>query len=64
MTRQASFWATVRAVLSGLLGVRKNSAYEEDARSLNPLAVVIAGLIAGAVFILVILAVVTLVLAE
>lgn len=64
MARQAGFWATVRAVLSGLIGVRKNSSYEEDARSLNPLAVVIAGLIGAALFILVILTVVALVLAE
>jgi len=50
--RQASFWATVKAVLWSFLGVRKRSAYHEDAESLNPLAVIITGVVGGILFVL------------
>nr|WP_216661892.1 DUF2970 domain-containing protein [Niveibacterium sp. COAC-50] len=43
--------ATLRAVLWSFIGVRKRQDYQQDASSLNPLAVVVAGLIAGALFI-------------
>jgi len=38
-------------VLWSFIGVRKRQDYQQDASSLNPLAVVVAGLIAGAMFI-------------
>lgn len=47
-----SFGATVKAVLWSFFGVRKNSAYEEDTATLNPLHVVIAGVIAAVLFVL------------
>ncbi len=50
-TRRAGFLATLRAVLWSFIGVRKRQDYQQDASSLNPLAVVVAGLIAGALFI-------------
>lgn len=50
--RRAGFWATLRAVLWSFIGVRKRSAYQEDATSLDPKAVVLAGLLAGLVFVL------------
>jgi len=49
--RRAGFLATLRAVLWSFIGVRKRQDYQQDASSLNPLAVVVAGLIAGAMFI-------------
>ena len=61
--RQAGFWATMRAVLWSFFGVRKRQAYLDDAGSLNPLAVVVAGVLAGAIFIVTIVVVVQLVLA-
>ncbi|QSI77612.1 MULTISPECIES: DUF2970 domain-containing protein [Niveibacterium] len=50
-TPRAGFLATLRAVLWSFIGVRKRQDYQQDASSLNPLAVVVAGLIAGALFI-------------
>lgn len=61
-TGRAGFWATIRAVLWSFVGIRRRSGYQDDARSLDPKAVVVAGLIAGAVFVLAIVMVVKLVL--
>ncbi len=61
--RQMSFAATVKAVLWSFFGVRKNSAYEEDAQTLNPLHVIIAGIIAAVIFVLGLLMIVKLVVA-
>ncbi|NMG63933.1 DUF2970 domain-containing protein [Azoarcus indigens] len=55
---RAGFLATLRAVLWSFLGVRKRRGYQEDANSLDPKAVIVAGLIAGLVFVLVLVAVV------
>ncbi|MBR7800744.1 DUF2970 domain-containing protein [Undibacterium fentianense] len=49
--RKASFLATVKAVLWSFLGIRKKSGYEEDAAQLNPIHIVIAGLIGAGIFI-------------
>ena len=54
--RQAGFFATIRAVLWSFLGVRKKQAYQEDAASLNPKAVIVAGILAGVIFVLSIVA--------
>lgn len=61
---RAGFWATIRAVLWSFVGIRRRSAYHDDARSLDPKAVVVAGLIAGVVFVLVLVMVVRLVLPD
>ena len=56
--RKASFLATMKAVFWSFFGVRKRSDYEKDAANLNPVHVIIAGLIGAALFIgLIILAV-------
>lgn len=60
--RRAGFLATLRAVLWSFFGVRKRHAHLEDAGSLNPLAVVVAGVLAGVVFVITIVLVVQLVL--
>jgi hypothetical protein len=56
--RKASFGATLKAVLWSFFGVRKRSAYEKDAQHLNPVHVIIAGILAAAVFIGVLLLIV------
>ena len=62
--RPMSFLATVKAVMWSFFGVRKNSAYEEDTAKLNPLHVIIAGVIAAIIFILTLLSVVKMVVAK
>jgi hypothetical protein len=48
---KASFGATLMAVIWSFTGLRRRSDFERDAQTLNPLYVVIAGLVAVAVFI-------------
>ena len=50
--RRAGFWATLRAVLWSFIGIRKRRGYQEDATSLDPKAVIVAGLLAGLIFVL------------
>ena len=49
--RRGSFLRTAQAVAWSFFGVRKAADYAQDVGQLNPLHVVIAGLIAVAVFI-------------
>jgi hypothetical protein len=56
--RRASFLATMKAVFWSFFGVRKRRDYERDAANLNPVHVIIAGLIGAAIFIGLLLAVV------
>ena len=62
--RRMSFVATVKAVLWSFFGVRKNSAYEEDTQNLNPVHVIIAGIIAAVLFVLALLLLVKIVVAK
>lgn len=62
--RPMSFLATMKAVMWSFFGVRKNSAYEEDTAKLNPLHVIIAGVIAAIIFILTLLLIVKMVVAK
>jgi len=50
--RDAGFLETVRAVLWSFFGVRGKSDYEKDSARLNPVHVIIAGVIAAALFVL------------
>ncbi len=50
-----------KAVFWSFFGVRRRSDYESDARSLKPLDVIAAGLVAAAVFVLVLFGIVKLV---
>lgn len=50
--REASFVDTMRAVLWSFFGVRRKSDYERDAARLNPVHVIIAGVIAAVLFVL------------
>lgn len=49
--RNASFGATMKAVFWSFFGVRKRKDYERDAANLNPIHVIIAGLIGVVIFI-------------
>ena len=57
----AGFGQTARAVLWSFFGVRRRVDYEKDAAQLNPVFVIIAGLIAAALFVALLLVVVNLV---
>ncbi|MES2320527.1 MAG: DUF2970 domain-containing protein [Pseudomonadota bacterium] len=49
--RKLSFGATMKAVFWSFLGIRKRSDYERDASGLNPVYVIVAGLIGVLLFI-------------
>ncbi|WP_334187030.1 DUF2970 domain-containing protein [Noviherbaspirillum sp.] len=62
--RKASFGATVKAVLWSFFGVRKRSDYEKDTQQLNPVHVIIAGIVAAAIFVAILLLIVNAVVAN
>jgi Protein of unknown function (DUF2970) len=62
--RKMSFGATVKAVLWSFFGVRKKSGYDEDTQKLNPVHVIIAGIIAAVLFVLGLLMIVKMVVAK
>ena len=51
--RKGSFGQTLRAVAWSFFGVRKSSEHEKDVSQLNPLHVIVAGIVGAAVFVLV-----------
>ena len=61
--RKLSFGATMKAVFWSFFGVRKKSDYERDAQQLNPVHVIIAGLIGAALFITTLVLIVKIVVA-
>jgi len=62
--RKGSFVQTMKAVAWSFFGVRKSSEYAKDVSQLNPVHVVIAGVLAALLFILGLLALVNWVLAS
>lgn len=56
--RSASFGQTMRAVAWSFLGIRRSSGLEEDVKKLNPIHVVIAGVLGAVLFVLLLVAVV------
>jgi hypothetical protein len=62
--RKLSFGATMKAVFWSFFGVRKRQDYEKDAAQLNPVHVIIAGLIGAALFIAVLIFIVRMVVAK
>jgi hypothetical protein len=62
--RKGSFLQTMRAVAWSFFGVRKSSDYEKDVHQLNPVHVVIAGVLGAVVFIGVLLLLVNWVLSS
>jgi len=53
VARPGSFWQTARAVAWSFFGVRRGADYEKDVARLNPVHVIIAGVIGAALFVLV-----------
>jgi len=62
--RKASFAATMKAVFWSFFGVRKKRDYEQDAAQLNPVHVIIAGIIGAVLFIAILIFIVRLVVAK
>jgi hypothetical protein len=56
--RPASFAHTARAVLWSFFGVRKRAHYEEDAATLNPVHVIVMGIVGAALFIAILLSII------
>jgi hypothetical protein len=52
VARKGSFGQTMKAVAWSFFGVRRSAEYERDVSRLNPVHVVIAGVIGGALFVL------------
>jgi hypothetical protein len=50
--RRLSFVQTLKAVAWSFFGVRKSSDYEQDVAKLNPVHIIIAGVIAAVLFVL------------
>ena len=50
--RKLSFWQTLKAVGWSFFGVRRGRDYQNDVNRLNPVHVIITGLIAAALFVL------------
>ena len=51
LQRKGSFMQTMKAVAWSFFGVRKGSDQEKDTSQINPLHLIVAGLISAAVFI-------------
>ena len=49
---RAGAWATIRAVLWSFFGVRGRTGHEDDMARLNPIYVILTGLILAALFVL------------
>lgn len=56
--RKLSFLQTMKAVAWGFFGVRKGAGYREDSARLNPVHVIVAGLLAAAIFVTVLVLIV------
>ena len=50
--RPLSFVQTIKAVAWSFVGLRKGAGYQQDVQKLNPVHVIIAGLIGAALFVL------------
>ncbi|HUH59570.1 MAG TPA: DUF2970 domain-containing protein [Candidimonas sp.] len=49
--RKLNFFQTLKAVAWGFFGVRKGKGYQQDISSLNPVHLILAGVIAAIVFV-------------
>jgi hypothetical protein len=62
--RQPGFWYSLKAVLWSFIGLRRKKDFDGDDARLNPVHIVIAALLAVAVFIGILVTVVRLVVAK
>jgi hypothetical protein len=51
--RKLNFFQTLKAVAWGFFGVRKGKGYHEDIANLNPVHLIIAGILAAILFVVV-----------
>ena len=58
VARRATFLQAVKVVLWSFFGVRKRSDHEREAATLNPVHVIVAGVIGAAVFVAILIMVV------
>ena len=49
--RKLNFFQTLKAISWAMFGVRKGSGYQEDMTKLNPVHLIIAGLLCGVLFV-------------
>jgi hypothetical protein len=56
--RKPSFWYSLKAVLWSFVGLRRKSDFDQDSGKLNPLHVIAAGLIAAALFVMILIVIV------
>ena len=57
--RKATPLQVVQAVLSAFIGIRKGAAHDRDMATITPVQVIVAGIIAAAVFVLCVILLVT-----
>ncbi len=50
--RKGSILGTVKAVLWGFLGVRRNADYQDDIAKLNPIHILVVGVVMALLFVL------------
>lgn len=62
--KQAGFFAVARAVFWSFLGIRRKSHYQQDAVTIKPHQVIIAGIIGAVLFVLTLVLVVRFVTAQ
>lgn len=62
--RKVGLWKMVSAVMASFLGIRRRSDYDSDAASMSLKQVIIAGLIGGIVFVVGVILLVKMVLAN
>ncbi|SHL94244.1 DUF2970 domain-containing protein [Rhizobacter sp. OV335] len=62
--RRGSFLMTMKAVAWSFFGVRKSGDYEKDVEQLNPVHLVIAGILGAALFVIVLVVLVQWVLSS
>ncbi|MDF1484829.1 DUF2970 domain-containing protein [Ramlibacter sp. H39-3-26] len=62
--RKGSPWRTLRAVAWSFIGLRKDSEYRADMERLNPIHIIVAGLVGALLFVLALVALVHWVVAK
>jgi hypothetical protein len=55
VARKGSFLQTMKAVAWSFFGVRKSSEYEKDVSQLNPVHVIVAGILGAVIFVVVLI---------
>ncbi|UZN50056.1 DUF2970 domain-containing protein [Cupriavidus cauae] len=59
--RKMSFWQTLRAVFWSFIGLRKGAEHDRDMANLNPIHVIVAGVLGAAILVVVLIGIVRLV---